>query len=404
MRRVGLFLFLWAFPCGANAQKAYVVLVSYDGFRHDYVDRFDLPNFKKFIRSGASAAALVPSFPSLTFPNHYTLITGLYPGHHGIISNRFVDRPSGREYTMDDADAVTDAYFYRGLPLWQLAQKHGMITASYFWVGSEARIHGQLPTYSVPYDYRIPNAARVQKVLEWFSYPEERRPRFVSLYFSMTDHAGHLSGPNGQEVREAALEADSMLGLLMEGVVRTGLAINVIVVSDHGMHDMRTEDRTFIDLERMIPKGLDGVNVITSSTLSNLYISDSTRKEEIYRALSGKDGRFRIFYREQLPAKWNYLDSDRTGDLVVVAEPGYYVVSAHRGKKESDTWGAHGFDPDVDEQMHGIFYASGPNIRGGARVSKFRNVHVYPFIARILGLPLPVIDGDPAVLEPLYVP
>lgn len=389
-----------------HVETPYVLLVSFDGFRHDYVERYHAQNFKALIRNGSAADAMIPSFPSLTFANHYTIVTGLYPGHHGIVSNRFFSRQYNSEYWMHDSESVRNPDFYGGTPLWQLAQEQGLKSASYFWVGSEAPVRGRYPDYWLPYRDDTPNDERITTVMKWFRLPEKERPHFVSLYFSFTDHVGHEFGPNSEEMGNAVLEADRLLGRIDSEVSRLNLPVNVIVVSDHGMYEMNTDERTFVYLNDFIPGGDSGIVVASSSGVTHLYFHDSTRLEQTYRSLRSGNG-FTVHRKSETPEFWHYRDHPSVGDLVVVSNPGYYVFPRRLDNKPANKaehpWGTHGFDPSKTSDMNGIFYARGPNVRVGGRLPAFQNIHVYPFIARILGLSVPEIDGDPTVLDPIYV-
>ena len=197
--------FFTLIPFGTKAQntahpqeKQYVLLVSFDGFRNDYPEKFNLPNFQQLKQKSSYSKGLIPSFPSKTFPNHYTIITGMYPGSHGLVDNKFFSPSLQKIYSIPDRSAVQNPDFYGGTPLWQWFQQHGIKTASYFWVGSEAPIQGQFPTYYHIYDQNIPYSKRVDEVMNWFRLPEEDRPQFVTLYFEFVDSAGHRTGTNSE--------------------------------------------------------------------------------------------------------------------------------------------------------------------------------------------------------------
>ncbi len=391
--------------CAAK-ETPYVLLVSFDGFRSDYVEKYDARHFKAFIKEGAAAEALIPCFPSLTFANHYSIVTGLYPEHHGLVSNRFLDPARGVSYSMNDPKMVKDAAFYGGIPLWQLVQDHGMRSASYYWVGSEAPIQGRLPDYWYPYNDSTGNDIRIQTVLNWLRLPEKERPHFISLYFSFTDHVGHEFGPNSEEMRSAVLEADRLVGLIDDGVRQLNLPVDVILVSDHGMYEMSNRPEVTVYLDELIPHGDSAIVISTSSGVTQLYFQDSSRLEETYRALRPHDRPFVVYKRSETPMSWFYRDNDRIGDLVLVANPGYAVLNRRPSKPMESSghpWGTHGFDPNRCREMYGIFYAKGPNIRQGTTIPAFKNIHIYPFIATILDLKIPPIDGDPTVLYPIYV-
>src|SRR5271154_5486438 len=225
---------------GANSPDArkqhYVILVSLDGFRYDYAKKYDAKNLLALAGAGATAPeGMIPAYPSLTFPNHYTLATGLYPEHHGIVANSFYDPERKQTYSLSNPATVTDGSWYGGTPLWVLAEQQGMRTACFFWPGSEAEIQGVRPSYYLKYDEKVPNHERVEQVLAWLRLPEERRPHFITLYFSEVDHQGHEHGPDSAEVRAAVAVVDKEIGALSEGLAKLQLPVDVIVVADHGM-------------------------------------------------------------------------------------------------------------------------------------------------------------------------
>src|SRR5579862_268420 len=225
---------------GGNAtqqlSKPYVVLVSLDGFRYDYARKFHAEHLLALAAQGASAPeGMLPSFPSITFPNHYTIVTGLYPGHHGIVANSFYDPARKQAYRYHDAKAIADGTWYGGTPLWVLSVQQGMRSASFFWVGSEAEIQGIRPSYYLKFDASFPNGKRVEQVLAWLHLPPEQRPHFITLYFSDSDTAGHEYGPDSPQVAAAVHELDSEIGKLVDGIKESNLRVDLIVVADHGM-------------------------------------------------------------------------------------------------------------------------------------------------------------------------
>lgn len=405
MRAAILFLVIACLYIRVAAQQGpYVLLVSFDGFRHDYVEKYNAPNFRTFIKSGSSAKGLIPSFPSKTFPNHYTLVTGLYPGHHGLVDNNFYDPDTRVHYTSKNKQAVVDSVYYGGTPLWQLAQQHGMKAASYFWVGSE--VVNEHPDYYYAYDEHVPDTRRVEQVLKWLALPAADRPRFTTLYFSVTDDKGHQYGPDSEQVRTAVLHADSLLGQLMAGVAKSSLPVNVIIVSDHGMKGLEQRESSYLLLPEIIPPVDSGTVVTNSGSHVHIYQPDPEKRKLLYDRIKPTARHFSVLTRNEFPERWHY-NSKRVGDILLTAEAGYYFVDLQRNKLAGfmKPWGwagVHGYDPREVPEMNGIFYANGPDIRQGYTLEPFENVHVYPLIARILGLPLPVIDGRTEVLERLY--
>lgn len=408
MRRILFFLpLLIGILSNAQPKPApYVILVSFDGFRYDYVDNFNPPHFKEFISKGSQAKALIPSFPSKTFPNHYTLVTGLNPGHHGLVDNSFYDRKRNEFYGMRNKDRVADPYYYGGVPLWELTRRNGMRSASFFWVGSEMSDESRRPDYYFRFDDSIDPTSRVDQVINWLKLPEQERPHIITLYFSFPDHEGHTYGPNSEENRLAVLKADSLLGKLMSGVQSTKLPVNVILVSDHGMLELPTQEETFIFIDELINRKDTTIVLVNGGTQTHLYFSDRDKKDSVYAFLKTQEGKFRVLKREEYPVRWNY-NQDRVGDLLIEAKPGYYIREASRARflssaKIGSKLGVHGYDPEATPDVRGIFYAQGPNIKSGITVAPFHNIHVYPLIAKILGLPLPPIDGKSEVLDKLY--
>lgn len=407
MRAAFLFLGVLCFCHLAAAQELpHVLLVSFDGFRHDYVEKYDAKNFKAFIRKGSSAKGLIPSFPSKTFPNHYSIVTGLYPGHHGLVDNNFYDRDTRVFYTSKNKKVVTDSIYHGGIPIWKLAKNNGLKTASFFWVGSEVK--KSEPDYFFAYNDKIADRQRVAQVLEWLALPALERPRFTALYFSITDDVGHQHGPESDEIHKAVQHADSILGMLMKGIERLPIQVNVVLVSDHGMKGIKQNSSSYL----LIPEILSGIDkstiVVNSGSHVHIYESDEDKKMALYKKLSIDPKHFHPVLKEHFPKQWHY-DSPRAGEMLLLADEGYYFVDIERDKLSGfiKPWawaGVHGYDPGATNEMNGIFYASGPNIRKGYTLDAFENIHIYPLLAKILGLPLPSIDGKASVLEKVYQP
>lgn len=385
-----------------------VILISFDGFRHDYVQKYNAPNFKKFINEGVSAEAMLPSYPSKTFPNHYSIVTGMYPDTHGLVDNNFYDSELDIRYSIGNRKVVENPAFYGGLPLWQLTQKNGMKSASYFWVGSEAPIAGSFPDYYHIYDGKVPNDDRITAVIDWLKLPEGDRPNFISLYFSLVDDAGHASGPNGELTHKAVLEADRLLGTLMQSINQMDLPINVVITSDHGMHEITPKEESYIAVEDL----LDGFDTnryrfVNNGPHGHFYSDDKAYLKEMAKALkSGPErSKYEIFFKSEMPKNWHYGTHNRIGDLFIKVNPKHYLTSSSRKEtfiSNKITKGEHGFDPDEITDMGAIFYANGPSFKSGLKIEKFRNIHVYPIIANVLGITeWPEIDGKLEVLAPI---
>jgi predicted AlkP superfamily pyrophosphatase or phosphodiesterase len=379
---------------GQAAEKPYVILVSIDGFRFDYADRYRTKNILAVRDNGASAPSMIPSFPSVTFPNHVSIVTGLYPEHHGIVGNSFFDTERNAEYNIRTTGA--DASWYgAGTPLWVLAEQQHVISACMFWPTCDSAIH---PTYWKKFDPEFPDEKRVEQVINWLKLPPDQRPHFITLYFGDVDSAGHKFGPESLQTASAALQVDRMIGKLREGLNALELPVNLILVSDHGMQDVQGG---YVSLAA-ISGGK--VRVEVDGPVALIYCKDAETVEKTYQSLR-KNPNLQVYRRRETPSTWHYSDNPRAGDLVAIVK-GSAVFTLNstglKGRVPTPPRGEHGYDPRQFQTMHAIFYAIGPNIRP-ARIPSFENVNVYPFVSRILGLSLPEkLDGASAVLDPLY--
>ena len=386
-------------PNSAHALKQhYVVLVSLDGFRWDYAKKYGATHLLALGKQGVWAPqGMIPSYPSLTFPNHYAIVTGLYPEHNGLVANSFYDESRAADgklarYAISDAKAVTDGSWYSGVPLWSLAEQQGMRSACLFWPGSEAKIAGELPSYYLHFDDKVDESARIDQVLAWLKQPEETRPHFITLYYSDVDHAGHQYGPDAPETKAAVAKVDALVGKLHAALDATGLPIDLVVVSDHGM--ARTEG-PWITLDQFADLG--GFETVGPL----LYGKTETDRVRVYNQLKKASDKFQVYRRKDVPAGLHYSENPREGDPVIVPT-GPYAIRAHApeaGKPDSPPiTGQHGYDPRTMPQMKASFFAAGPDIVPGKSVAPFENVNLYPWIAHLLGLNAPKSDGDLNIL------
>lgn len=386
----------------SHRDKPYVVLISLDGFRFDYAERDKTPNILKLRDSGSYAGSLLPVYPTTTFPNHLSLVTGMYPAHHGIVENNFYDPVRKAPYVFRNPAASGDGTWYLAKPLWILAEQQGMRTACMFWPSSDAEISGTRPTYYFKYSSSFPYEDRVKQVLEWLRLPAAERPHLITLYFSLVDEEGHAKGPDSDEVKAAVQKLDAVIGRLMAGLDELKLPVNVILASDHGMQPILPEP---IDITGYAD--LSGFQIGPSGGQVMLYSDDEAKvNETVAKLRAANDPRIEVYRRSELPERLHYRDSHRVGDIVVVAQTAQLIRSrkpvagAPTGTPQS---GTHGFDPAKFPLMQGIFYAAGPNIRPGLRLPSFENIHVMPLIAKILGLMIPPdVDGHFSTLAPVY--
>lgn len=369
-----------------------VLLVSLDGFRADYINRPFAVRLRELATSGVRAERMVPAFPSKTFPNHYTIVTGLHPEHHGIIANTMFDAAIGRTFTVSDTAVTHDPRWWGGEPLWSTVERQGKKSASFFWVGSDIKISGRLPTWYRIYDGRVPNRMRVQTVLEWLSQPAGTGPSFVSIYFSDVDSVGHAFGPDAPQTDSAIARVDSLVGALMDGMTTLGLraSVNLVVVSDHGMAPLAA-DRViylddYVDLSR--------IRVVDLSPVGSLMPA-ADYAAEVYARLKGAHPHLHVYRKGELPARLHFNTNARITPLVTIADEGWTlttrVAAARLGVPRG---GAHGYD-NVLPSMGALFVAAGPDFRAGVVVPPFQNIHVYSLLAGLLRVTPAPNDGSP---------
>ena len=377
-----------------------LILISFDGFRWDYRTMYSAPNINRLAAGGVSAD-LIPSYPSKTSPNHYSIVTGLYPGHHGIVANTIKDPPTGRRLSMSNSIENGDAMWWGGEPIWRTAQRAGQISAAMFWPGSEAPIDGHRPNFWAPFDSTLPASARVDRVLAWLDLPVSQRPAFLTLYFSDVDAAGHNNGPNSEAVRSAVRRADGYLARLLRGLERRRLTdkVNIVIVSDHGMAE--TSTNRVVVLDDYI--SVDDAEVIDINPTLGLF-PKAGREEAIYTALANAHPRLKIYRKAETPESWYYRDHPRIPPIVGVVDEGWQVLPRATLRErvtrgQTGPRGEHGYDPGEAISMRGIFVASGPAFKSGVVLPAFNNVHIYDVLAQVLGLTPAKNDGDPAVAQ-----
>lgn len=384
-----------------SLSKPYVLLVSLDGFRHDYIEKYNAINIADIEKHGRRAQGLIPSYPTKTFPNHYSIVTGMLPTTHGLVDNEFYDAKTKKRYTMSDPFAVRDGSWYGGDPIWSVAERSGMLAASYFWVGSEAQINGYRPNYYLNYDSTHENKLRVEQIETWLRLPESERPHLLTLYFSIVDNAGHKFGPDAKETGESVREADELIGLLRKKIESLHLPINLILVSDHGMGAL--DNSHAIELSNLIE--LNKFEVSGGGTFVSLHSDNKKNLEEAYHKLKSMK-HARAYCRNEIPPQYKLKSIDRIGNIVVIAENSYYILTKPIKDPNNpfNQKATHGWSNSFKD-MHGIFLAEGPNIKAGPRLPAFENIHIYPLVLKILGLKTgQKIDGNDGVLKSVYKP
>ncbi|HYF38732.1 MAG TPA: ectonucleotide pyrophosphatase/phosphodiesterase [Gemmatimonadales bacterium] len=360
-----------------------VILVGLDGFHPSYLDRAPSQHLRRLAQGGVRAKWMIPVFPTLTFPNFYSMVTGLYPEHHGIVSNTMKDPVLGR-FALRDTAAVRDPRWWGGEPIWATVVKQGKRAATYFWPGSEAPIGGVWPSYYQLFDSRIPNADRVRQVLAWLSLPADSAPSLITLYLGDVDDAGHEFGPKSSETDSAIGRVDRAVGQLLRGLEQRGLEqrVNIVVVSDHGMAEMKADQVIYLD-DYVDSAAVDIIDLGPVISLSPRAGEDG----EVFRKLQKAHPRLRVYRKAEIPARYHYRAHIRIPAIVGVADEGWTVTTRARAFRSGSRLprGHHGYPPDVPS-MRAVFLARGPAFAKGTVVEPFENIQVYSLLAHILGL------------------
>ena len=370
------------------ASEQYVVMLSMDGFRWDYAGRVETPNLDYIASRGVIAEYVKPVFPSKTFPNHYSMATGLYPDNHGIVDNNFTCPDLGLTYRLGDRESVENGDFYGGEPIWVTAEKQNVTSASFFWVGSEAPVQGIQPTYWKRFDGRVPFSDRVDTVLYWLELPVEQRPRLVTFYFQEPDSQGHRTGPDSPEIDELVVVLDSLVGVLINGLkaMEHYKYINLIVTSDHGMTEV-SPDR-YVDISQYTPRDwyerTHGGNPM-------LHVNPKPGMLDSAYAILQTVENISVWKRTEVPERLNYGNNPRIGDLVILADS-TWSIGWGKPRGTFYTGGAHGWD-NAKKDMHTIFYAMGPAFKKNHTHPPFEVVDLYPLITQIMGLKPADVDG-----------
>ncbi len=377
----------------AEKPSAYspTILISLDGFRADYIDRGLTPTLAALAGDGVRAHAMRPAFPTLTFPNHYTLVTGLYPDHNGIVANRFTDPVTKKTFVYKDSTSIADPAWWGGEPLWVSVEKQGGHAATMFWPGSDVAIDNRRPEFWVPFDGKTPIDARVDKVLSWIDLPAAQRPRFITLYIDTTDHVGHDNGPDSPAVDDALRQVDAALSRLVDGLKQRHLfgATNLVIVSDHGM-TATSPDRVAVIDQAFDMNALDDVwaGVIAA------FAPKPGHEREAEASIRAPHDHMRCWRKDEIPARLHYGTNPRIPPYVCLADDGWLIDTQKwlDDPKHHQSKGEHGYDND-DPAMRALFVAHGPAFKRGLIVPEFDNVDVYPLLASILHIRAQPNDG-----------
>ena len=382
-------------PRDPGAERHPLILISIDGFRADYLDRGATPELVALAAGGVRASAMKPAFPTLTFPNHYTLVTGLYPDHHGIVSNRMLDPVSGRRFDYKDPDATHDASWWGGEPIWVSAEKHGLHAATMFWPGSDVAIAGVRPHDWLPFNGKMTPDQRVDQLLRWIDLPAAQRASLFTLYFEHVDHSGHDGGPDSPGVDAALREVDGALARLVDGLQQRGLfgQTNLVIVSDHGMTATSRALRSYLD--DVVP--LAEVTVVSYGILASI-VPTAGKTADVERALLAPHPHMHCWRKSRMPARLHYGTNPRIPALLCLAADGG-IITSHPYENGGGHFsaGEHGYDND-DPAMRALFIAHGPDFRRGLVVPEFDSVDVYPLLTHLLHIRPQPNDGDYAAV------
>ena len=399
---------LFFFSCNSLSIKTvssepenYLILISFDGFRWDYMNKTDTPNLDRLVTAGVKADALIPSFPTKTFPNHYTITTGLYPENHGIVANTMYDPIFDATFTLGNREEVRNGRWWGGEPIWVTAENQGLKTLCNFWPGSEAEINGTRPSYWVTYDGNIPNNERVETVFQYLDKPVKERPSFYTIYFSDPDDYGHLGGPDSSSINIAIQECDARIGQLIAGLEKRELfdKVNIMIVSDHGMAQLSQERLIFLD------DYLDTSNlkIMNWSPVMDIWCEES-KVDSIFSLIEGKHPNFLVYKKQDVPERLRFSNNRRIAPIIGIMDNGWSLTSHDylASHQSYYTGGTHGYDPEHPD-MHAFFLAHGPAFKSGITIPAFENIQLYNLMARVLEIEPAVNDGDIELVKNILV-
>jgi len=380
-------------PFVKAAKEQTVVMISIDGLRWDYIEKHGAPNLKAMAEQGVRAQKMQPVYPTKTFPNHISVITGLLPVNHGIVDNKFCDKARNSEcYSMGKGQK--DSTWVRGTPFWNLVKMHGLKSAVYFWPESDARFNGMTPDYYFHYSKQGNYQDRIDQIVQWLSLPQAQRPRFVASYFSLVDSMGHEFGPDAVQTRDAVHKLDALMGQLRTRLSKLSQDINLVIVSDHGMAQVDPEQSIIVS---SLPKD-DNFIIVNTGPRLLIYTKSDAKNADIdaYKARLQKaaKGRYSVLSSEQLEG-YHYNSGSRVGDIVVQTN----APAVFSNGTKAPYLGTHGYA--YSDDMAATFIAAGPAFKQGMSIELVNNLDIYPVLAKVMGLTLmSKVDSDGKTLMP----
>ncbi|MFD1622734.1 alkaline phosphatase family protein [Thalassotalea marina] len=370
-----------------------IILISIDGFAHKYLTMYKPPFISSLSKDGVISDGLKPVYPSKTFPNHISIVTGKYPAEHGIVHNKFYHRKLQENYKL--GAGANDNRWLTAEPIWTIAEKHGIKTGVYFWPESEAKVSGIYPSYYFQYKHNTPNKDRLDKLVEWLKLPEPERPNLVITYFSTVDSAGHKYGTTSVELQNAIKELDALLASFFHRIEQeTDLTPNILLVSDHGMVDI---DSNVSILTKTLLQPFPQLRIVNGETQLYIYESNKNTLEQVKTHLTSVENsnHYKVYLAKDFPKHWQFGDK-KAGipDMIVEAiPPSVFVKPDFQVGKGKLHKGTHGFDALGNNDLDAIFIAKGPNINKGIVLPKFQNILVFDLMVTLLELEREITPG-----------
>ena len=389
MKKIIIAIIALIFTTSTSAHKDfYTIIVSLDGCRWDYPEWYDTP-FLNYMAEKGVKSGLIPSYPSKTFPNHYTLATGLYPDHHGIIANSFINRKDGVVFSLGNPKTKVDSRFYGGEPIWVTAKKRGKRVFTYHWPGSDVKIKNQYPDVWFNYNkHHLTVSERITLASQAIN--GANAPELIMIYFEEPDHQGHNYGPQDPQTKNALRNMDAQLSELWQNIQQGPRkdSVNLIIVSDHGM--------TLVSPERKIECKTHLNSKWYERIEGNLPAQIYCKKgyvDSVYNALKDIQHQ-RVWKKQDVPAYLHYGTHENIGDVIVDPQEGWLVTdgTVNRG-------GMHGYDPTYSD-MQAVFRAIGPNFKH-IDYPHFRNVNVYTLLCHLIGITPAPNDGNYMEVSPI---
>ncbi|XP_006776473.1 PREDICTED: ectonucleotide pyrophosphatase/phosphodiesterase family member 5 [Myotis davidii] len=369
-----------------------VLLVSFDGFRWDYLYRVPTPHFHYVMKYGVHVKQVTNIFITKTYPNHYTLVTGLFAENHGIVANDMFDPILNKSFSLDNMNIYDSEFWEEATPIWITNQKAGHTSGAAMWPGTDVKIHESFPTHYLLYNESVSFEERVAKIIEWFTSKEPIN--LGLLYWEDPDDMGHHLGPDSPLMDPVISDIDSKLGYLIQMLKKANLwnTLNLIITSDHGMTQC-SEERV-IELDQYLDK--EHYLLIDQSPVAAILPKEG-KFDEVYEALAHAHPNMTVYKKEEIPERWHYKYNTRVQPIIAVADEGWYIL---QNKSEGLMLGNHGYDNALAE-MHPVFLAHGPAFRKNFTKEAMNSTDLYPLLCHLLRIPALPHNGSLSSVQDL---